>query len=108
MNSRKSFVDHAKEQAQFELSQLDEEFGENFRIHGGNKQDYFDSAVALTKGDLETIRDGNYGKNTPLRGSLLADLNEKMPADNSAMNLAMRKRHEDIGHRVVVYGVSLT
>jgi hypothetical protein len=108
MPSEQSFVNHAKEQAQFALSQLDEEFGEKFKVHGGSKKDYFNSAVALTEGDLKTIRDGNYEKNTHLRANLLDDLNGRLPAQYTEATLEMRKRHEDIAHRVVVYGVSLT
>jgi hypothetical protein len=108
MPSEQSFVNHAKEQAQYALSQHGAAFWEKFKIHGGSKTDYFNSATALTGGDLETIREGNYVKNTQYRDSLLADLNKKLPADNSAVNLAMRIRHEEVVHRAVVYGVSHT
>lgn len=106
MPSEQSFVNHAKEQAA--LSQHGAAFWEKFKIHGGSKTDYINSVTALTEDDLKTIQDGGYQKNTQYRDSLLADLNEKMPAHNTAATLEMRKRHEDIAHRVVVYGVSYT
>ena len=106
MNTEQSFVDHAKAQAQYELSQLGDNFWAGLKMKGGTKKDYVNSATALTQDDLKTIKTGGYETNTPFRSSLLADLNSKLLADNSAVTLGMRKRHEDVAHFVTVYGVS--
>jgi len=106
MNREQSFVDHANAQAQYELSQLGDKFWEALKMKGGAKDDYIQSATAFTRDDLKTIQTGGYEKNTPFRSSLLADLNRKLLADNSAVTLGLRKRHEDVAHRVTVYGVS--